>query len=107
MAALGISLLLRGGEEDPYVITVMDYEFAGAQPTIPIGAGRDLMIQNAGRNLHNVTIPALDYSEDVRPGERLTIEDVATRFGSSGTYSLVCLIHQERGMTGSIVIAEG
>jgi plastocyanin len=106
VGGLALALMLGGEREGPYVVTAIDYHFHDAHPTLPIGPGRDLIIKNAGRNLHNVTIPALGYSEDVRAGGRITIADVAARFGSSGTYSFVCLIHQDRGMTGSIVIAD-
>jgi len=106
-SALALGLLLAGEEERPYVITAIDYHFHDAHPTFPIGPGRDLMIKNAGRNRHNVTIPALDYSMDVDPGGRLVIEDVASRFGGAGRYPFVCLIHEDRGMSGTIVIADG
>ena len=66
------SLILRravaGGEPAPYVVTAIDYHFHDAHPTFPIGLGRDLVVKNQGRNLHNVTIPALGYSRDVAAG---------------------------------------
>jgi plastocyanin len=105
VAGLALALLLGGEQEGSYVVTAIDYHFHDAHPTFPIGPGRDLVVKNAGRNVHNVTIPALDYSEDVRPGGQLTIPDVAVRFGAPGAYSFLCLYHQDRGMTGSIVIA--
>jgi len=33
------------------------------------------------------------------------ISDIAARFGSPGRYTLVCVIHQDRGMNGTLVIA--
>jgi plastocyanin len=90
----------------PYVITAIDYHFHDAHPTFPIGPGRDLVIKNAGSNVHNVTISALDVSQDVAPGQELTIEDVADRL-EPGRYQLVCLIHQDRGMTGTVIIVDG
>jgi plastocyanin len=54
-----------------------------------------------------VTIAALDYSMDVDPEGRLVIEDIAARFGRAGRYAFVCLIHEDRGMSGTIVIADG
>lgn len=107
LAGLVLALVLAGGEPEPYVITAIDYHFHDAHPTFPIAPGRDLVVHNAGRNLHNVTIPALDYSEDVKPGEELVIEDVASQFGAAGRYTLVCLYHQDRGMSGTLVIAGG
>jgi plastocyanin len=96
-----------GGPDDvatgPYVITAIDYHFHDAHPTFPIGPGRDLVVKNAGRNVHNVTIPALDYSRNVRPGRQLVIPDVASRL-DPGRYTLVCRFHADRGMTGTVVI---
>ena len=107
LSGLALGLLLAGEEQSPYVVTAIDYHFHDAHPTFPIGPGRDLMIKNAGRNRHNVTIPALDYSMDVDPEGQLVIEDVASRFGQAGRYRFVCLIHEDRGMSGTIVIADG
>jgi plastocyanin len=107
VSALALGLLLAGEEEPPYVVTAIDYHFHDAHPTFPIGPGRDLVIKNAGRNRHNVTIPALDYSMDVAPEGQLVIEDVAAWFGPAGRYPFICLIHEDRGMSGTIVIAGG
>lgn len=107
VSGLVLGLLLAGEEQRPYVITAIDYHFHDAHPTFPIDPGRDLVIKNAGRNRHNVTIPALDYSMYVDPGGQLVIEDVATQFGRPGRYPFVCLIHEDRGMSGIIVIADG
>jgi plastocyanin len=105
VTALVLALVFGGEEPRPYVITAIDYHFHDAHPTFPIAPGRDLVVKNAGRNLHNVSIPALDYSEDVRPGEQIVIPDVASQFASSGRYTLVCVYHQDRGMNGTLVIA--
>jgi plastocyanin len=105
LSALVLGAVVRGEVPDPYVITAIDYHFHDAHPTFPIGPGRDVIVKNAGRNLHNVSIPALGYSEDVAPGGELVISDIADRFGSPGRYTLVCVIHQDRGMNGTLVIA--
>jgi plastocyanin len=105
VGALVLAVTLAGEEPLPYVITAIDYHFHDAHPTFPIAPGRDLVVKNEGRNTHNVTIPALDYSRDVEPGERLVITDFASRFAGPGRYTLVCLIHQDRGMNGTLVIA--
>ena len=107
VAGIVVAAALGGDAADPYVITAIDYHFHDAHPTFPIAPGRDLVIRDQGRNVHNVTIPALDYSRDVEPGQRLVIEDVASRFEGAGRYSLFCVYHQDRGMTGVIVIADG
>jgi plastocyanin len=63
-------------------------------------------LKNRGRNLHNVTIPGLGYSRDVRPGDQLAIDDIADKL-SPGRYAMYCRIHRDRGMSGVIVIAPG
>jgi plastocyanin len=105
VAVLVLAAALLGGVSPPYVVTAIDYHFHDAHPTFPIGPGRDLVVENAGRNVHNVTIPALEFSRDVRPGDRITIEDIADLL-EPGSYELYCRIHRDRGMTGVIVIAE-
>ena len=90
----------------PYVVTAIDYHFHDAHPTFPIVRGRDLVVKNAGRNEHNVTIPSLVFTRDVRPGEQLTIDDIGGRL-APGRYLLYCRYHRDRGMTGVIVIAAG
>ena len=88
-----------------YVVTAIDYHFHDAHPTTPIGPGRDLVVKNDGRNVHNVTIPGTTYSEDVRPGDRLVIRNIAAFLGGPGEYPFFCRFHQSLGMTGVIVIA--
>ncbi len=107
VASLLVSLVLAGEEPAPYVITAINYHFHDAHPTFPIAPGRDLVVKNASQNLHNVTIPALNYSEDVKPGEQLVIQDIASQFGAPGRYTFVCLYHQDRGMSGTLIIAGG
>ena len=107
LSALVLAVVFGGEEPRPYVITAIDYHFHDAHPTFPIGPGRDLVVKNAGRNLHNVSIPALGYSQDVEPGEQLVIPDIAYQLESAGRYTLVCVYHQDRGMNGTLVIATG
>ena len=88
-----------------YVVTAIDYHFHDAHPTTPIGPGRDLVVNNVGRNVHNVTIPGTTFSEDVVPGHRLVIRNIAAFLGGQGEYPFFCRFHQSLGMTGVIVIA--
>ncbi|MGH2635225.1 MAG: cupredoxin domain-containing protein [Actinomycetota bacterium] len=108
VAALGLLVVLAArllwSDPEPYVVTAIDYHFHDAHPTLPITPGRDLVVNNAGRNRHNVTIPALGFSNDVAPGARRTIEDIASRL-TPGRYQLYCALHLDRGMKGVIVIA--
>ena len=103
--ALVLVAVLMGTAPRPYVVTAIDYHFHDAHPTLPIGPGRDLIVKNQGRNLHNVTIPSLGYSRNVQPGKQLEIDDIADTL-SPGRYVMFCKIHRDRGMSGVIVIAE-
>jgi plastocyanin len=104
--ALVLVAVLMGTTPRPYVVTAIDYHFHDAHPTLPIGPGRDLVVKNQGRNLHNVTIPALAYARNVQPGDQLEFDDVADTL-APGRYVMFCKIHRDRGMSGLIVIAEG
>jgi plastocyanin len=105
IGSLVLAALLAGSVPRPYVVTAIDYHFHDAHPTLPIGPGRDLVVKNAGRTLHNVTIPAVGYSKDVAPGNQLTIASIADRL-APGHYRLYCRIHLEAfGMKGVIVIS--
>ncbi|HEY7659666.1 MAG TPA: cupredoxin domain-containing protein [Actinomycetota bacterium] len=104
VAAVVVAVVAFRGQPQPYVVTAIDYHFHDAHPTFPIAPGRDLVVNNVGRNRHNVTIPALGFSRDVVPGARITIPDIGSQL-APGRYALVCEIHRDRGMTGVIVIA--
>ena len=71
VGSLVLAAALSVSEPAPYVVTAIDYHFHDAHPTMPIGPRRDLIVRNQGRNVHNVTIPALGISQDVRPGEQV------------------------------------
>ena len=107
VATLVLSVAVSEDPPPPYVVTAIDYHYHDAHPTFPIALGRNLVVTNAGRNVHNVTIDSIGFSDDVAPGGRLTIEDVGTRLGGPGEYVFVCRYHQDRGMGGVIVIAGG
>jgi hypothetical protein len=104
LGSLLLAAVVLGSEPAPYVVTAIDYHFHDAHPTFPIAGARDLVVKNQGRNLHNVTIPALGFSRDVQPGASVTIAEIAERL-APGRYQLFCRIHRDRGMTGVIVIA--
>jgi plastocyanin len=105
VASLVLASAFLTDEDRPYVVTAIDYHFHDAHPTLPIGPGRDLIIRNQARNVHNVTIPALGISRDVRPGEQVVIGAIAARL-APGRYELFCQIHLAAfGMKGVIIIA--
>jgi len=105
--ALGVLVLAAAVLREPpkpYVVTAIDYHFHDAHPTAPLAPGRDLVVKNAGSNVHNVTIAALGIVHDVAPGDEFRIEDIGGRL-APGSYTLICRFHRDRGMTGTIVIA--
>ena len=105
VASLVLVAALTGIVPRPYVVTAIDYHFHDAHPTLPLLPGQDLVVTNQGRNLHNVSIPALGFSQDIRVGGRVTIEDIADRL-APGRYQMFCRIHLAAfGMKGVIVIA--
>ena len=107
VAGIALAVLLGGEQPQPYVVTAIDYHFHDAHPSFPIAPGRDLVVTNDSSNIHNVTIPSIGYSQDVEAGEELVIPDVASLFPGPGRYSFHCVYHQDRGMTGILVIASG
>jgi plastocyanin len=107
VAGIALAVLIGGDQPKPYVVTAIDYHFHDAHPSFPIAPGRDLIVKNESSNLHNVTIPAIGYSQDVQPGQELVIPDVASLFPGPGRYSFHCIYHEDRGMTGLLVIADG
>jgi plastocyanin len=108
VAAVAVVVLspafLRETGRPAYVVTAIDYHFHDAHPTTPIGQGRDLVVKNAGRNVHNVTIPGTTYSQDVAPGHRLVIRGIAAFLGGPGEYPFFCRFHESLRMRGVIVI---
>jgi plastocyanin len=105
VASLVLASTFLGDEQRPYVVTAIDYHFHDAHPSLPIGPGRDLIVRNQGRNVHNVTIPVLGISRDVRPGGQVVIGSIADLL-APGRYELFCQIHLAAfGMKGVIVIA--
>ncbi len=106
IAVIGLvaaAVFLRQAPPD-YGITAIDYHFHDAHPTLPIGPGRDLVVENDGRNVHNVTIPSVGYSHDIKPGQQIRIPDIAGFLGGPGAYTFYCKYHANLGMRGTIVI---
>jgi plastocyanin len=105
LAVVATSGILSREPSPDYVVTAINYHFHDAHPTLPLGPGRDLVVKNATENLHNVTIPALGISQDIRPGSQIRFPDIASSFPRPGRYTFYCQYHHDRGMTGVIVIA--
>lgn len=88
----------------PYVSVAVDNHFhdVHVEDDITITEGQGFIIKNQGSNLHNVTIPELDFNEDIATGEQV---DFLGDTMPAGTYSIVCKYHASEGMIGRINVA--
>ena len=93
-------------DEGPYVVVAVDYHFHDAHPSKPITLDRVVEIDNQTNNLHNVTFTELGFDRNVRAGKDLRIDPIGELVEQPGVYSFVCKFHQDRGMTGVLVIVD-
>jgi plastocyanin len=91
----------------PYVVTAIDYHFHDAHPSLPIALDRAVEFSNQARNPHNVTIEGTEYSETMRPGERIQIDPISSVLPAPGRYAFYCKFHVDRGMSGVLVVTSG
>jgi hypothetical protein len=89
----------------PYYIVAIDYHFHNAHPTIPLGVDREVIFESDAMNLHNVTIPSIGYSKDLRVGGQIVIPHIGSLLSQPGRYTFYCKYHVDRGMAGVIVIS--
>ena len=89
----------------PYHVTAIDYHFHDAHPTPPLAPDRTIVVTNAGRNVHNVSIPGTTFSKDVKPGDSIALHEIGTLFGGPGEHVFICKYHVNLGMRGTVVIA--
>lgn len=91
----------------PYVSVAVDNHFHDVHPEdrVEISGDRPFVVRNEGSNLHNVTFPEADISEDVRPGKSFRIEELGETLGP-GTHEFLCRYHADQGMTGEFTVVE-
>ena len=91
----------------PYVSVAVDNHFHDVHPdeSIQIQADRPFVVDNQGRNLHNVTFPTHDIDEDIRPGEEFRIDRVGEL--GLGVQQFFCKYHPESDMKGIFTVVEG
>ncbi len=89
--------------DEPYVSVAIDNHFHDihVEDDISIAFEQGFIVKNQGSNLHNVTIPEIDLSKDIRPGQQVDL--LGDRL-EPGTYSIVCKYHASEGMVGSITV---
>lgn len=91
----------------PYVSVAVDNHFHDVHPdeSIEIAADRPFVIDNQGRNLHNVTFPEHDINEDIRPGEKFRIDRIGDL--GLGVQQFFCKYHPESDMKGIFTVVDG
>lgn len=89
--------------DEPYVSVAVDNHFHDihVDDDISIAFEQGFIVKNQGSNLHNVTIPEIDFNKDIRTGQQ--VELLGDRL-APGTYSVVCKYHASEGMVGSITV---
>lgn len=95
-----------GGEEPgPITITMHDNYFEPTSLTIPANEATTIHVVNAGGLAHNFSVPDLNVSIDVGPGESADVEIPAT---AAGEYAFDCNVpgHKESGMIGSLIVSD-
>ena len=84
-------------------IEAREFGFSPAAVTIPASGATRIVVRDAGRIVHNVTIDALDVQVVVSPGGsgEVTLVDPAP-----GTYPFYCSVsgHKEAGMAGTLTV---
>ena len=95
------------GGPGPYVSVAVDNHFHDVHPVDKKQIDDDVafVVRNEGSNLHNVTFPGLDISEDIEPGESWRIKPVR-KLGGLGTYTFFCKYHAEENMRGVFTVVE-
>jgi hypothetical protein len=90
----------------PYVSVAVDNHFHDVHPEdhIQIASDRPFVVKNEGRNLHNVTFPGTDISQDIEPGERFRLDPVG-KLGP-GVHQFICRYHSNQGMAGVFEVVE-
>ena len=93
-------------ETEPITIVTIEareFGFSPAAVTIPASGAARIVVKDAGRIVHNLTIDALGVQVVVPPGgsSEVTLVDL-----EPGTYQFYCSIsgHKEAGMVGTITV---
>jgi uncharacterized cupredoxin-like copper-binding protein len=83
-------------------VTLDDFTFAPSDVAVQPGQV-NLTLANEGAAVHDLTVPELDITILVLPGESVT---TGLEFDIAGTYDTLCSIpgHASLGMTGSLVV---
>jgi hypothetical protein len=93
--------------DGPYVSVAVDNHFHDIHPEddIEIAADRTFIVKNEGRNLHNFSIPSIDFTKNIRPGKELRFAPIGETL-EPGVYSVLCEIHVDQGMVGQFRVTD-
>jgi len=89
---------VRGADE--LEVEAYDNLFEPAEIKAAPGQTVALKISNAGRSLHNFSIPGAGIDRDVAPGGNV---ELSVTFPADGALEYFCKFHRALGMTGRLV----
>jgi uncharacterized cupredoxin-like copper-binding protein len=126
---LGLAIAACGGDDSPdtgdaatdWAISMVEFEFDPAEPTVPAGEEITLVLENAGSVEHNWVLLAADvrledeadltddmvlFEQAVDPGQSVTTTFTAA---GRGIYQVICSIpgHFTAGMEGRLTVVDG
>lgn len=80
-----------------------EFAFSPSEVTVPAGLWVSLVLENRGRQPHDLTLPELGVFLPAAPG---ATSATALRVEEPGRYALFCSVpgHREAGMTGLLVV---
>jgi plastocyanin len=81
--------------------------YAPADVSIRLNQEVSFTVYNDGKEIHNVTIPALTIDMDVNPGQTITVKLPAVSAAPrDGFFTMYCKYHQFQGEATKIKIAK-
>jgi len=81
-----------------------DYYFSPTFVKVPAGVTSvTVTVKNMGQSLHNFTVPSANVSDDINPGESMTVTVPVSRAG----ILFYCRFHQSLGMQGAFFTKKG
>lgn len=108
-AAAGAALLLAAGAcnagsgaPSASAIRLVEFRFEPDAIAARTGAQATVAVTNAGKQRHNLSIPALDVDVDYEPGQSSNLIFVAPP--AAGQLEFFCKYHRDQGMRGLLVV---
>jgi plastocyanin len=86
-----------------YEFFASEYSFAPPFQSIDKPGTYTFSVRNDGNEPHNFTIKGVGGTENAAPGETKTVELTL----KPGNYEMICTIHEQEGMFGTLNVAAG